>query len=81
MHVSNAMEEEVEMLEFSGELRRRGNGPAARLFSLRSGPRANCSRRAPSMELSLRQHISAKRVRNIAAISPGFGQTNPGNEK
>jgi hypothetical protein len=32
------------------------------------------------MELSLRQHISAKRVRNIAAISPGFGQTNPGNE-
>jgi hypothetical protein len=75
------MEVEIEMFEVVGEqLKRNGNGPAVHVFSLRSGARANLSRRVPSMELSLQQHVSAKKVRNVAVMSPGFGQTNPGNE-
>lgn len=69
------------MSEYSGgQLKRHGNGPAVHVFNLRSQARADHSRGAPSTELSLRRHTSANAVRSIAAISPGFGQTNPGNE-
>jgi len=68
------------MFGFSGDqLKRLGNGPALHVFNVRDEARAFRPRREPSLELSFRQHISAKTVRNIAAASPGFGQTNPGN--